>query len=373
MMAEQIPLGVKTALDVLLPVAAFAAGERSVNDVYKHVLIKSDGNQCFAIASNGSQSLIRALPLPLLSEPFSVCMDGVKLRGILSGLKDASEQDMLISWSASSATIKVGRSKLTLAVIPASTYPSPERLGDDAATVVLPSGVILDALRSAIHACGENDVRHFLNGCFLRFDEQTLVVAGSDGHRLCRIVKTVNTSTSAQGILPKKFIDLLHQNAGKMGGDIRLRMNRNMVEATWSGGQLRSALIEGQYPDFTRFFDAKHTPLFTCSKQSILQSISRLRATVYEKLPSLSIESDGGELKLVTLDEHKIESGIDYLTAKIDSNGLKPLSINISYLSDCLNTISDDELNFSLAETGGVVIKSANNVDYLEIIQQLRR
>lgn len=372
-MENQFTLNVKTALDVLLPVAAFAASERSLADAYKHVLIKHDGGKCFAIAGNGNQTLIRTLSLPMIAvEPFEVCLDGVKLRAILSGLKDAAEQDMTVSWNDANATVKVGRSKLTLSVIDPKSYPSPEKLGAEAATVVLPLPVILDALRSVFHACADKDARHYLNGCYLSFDENKLIVAGTDGHRLCRMVKQVGNGNAGQGILPRKFVEHFQLNAGKITGDVRVRLTANMVEATWDGGQLRSNLIDGKYPDIGAFFNAEHTRLFQCSKESILNSIARLRATVYDKLPSLSIEACNSELRLVTLDEHKAESGIDFLVATVQSD-MKPLSININYLSDCINNIDDDNLDFMLAKTGGVVIKPSQHGAYQEIIQPLRR
>ena len=373
-MENQFSISVKTALDVLLPVAVFAASERSLADVYKHVLIKHDGTKCFAIAGNGSQSLIRSLSLPMLAvEPFQVCLDGVKLRAILSGLKDAAEQDMVVSWTEANATIKIGRSKLTLAVINPSGYPSPDRLGNDASTLILPLPVILEALRSVFHACADKDARHFLNGCFLSFDVDKLIVAGTDGHRLCRIVKQVGTGNTGQGILPRKFVEHFHFNAGKVAGDVRLRLTSNMVEATWDGGQLRSNLIDGKYPDISPFFDKGNIKLFQCSKDSMMQSISRLRATVFEKLPSVAIEASSSELRLVTLDEHKAESGIDYVGATICSSLEKPISININYLSECINHIDDDELVFCLSEHGGVIIKAADSSEQQEIINPLRR
>ncbi len=54
-MSQQFSLSVKAALDSLLPVAGFAATERSVNEVYKHVLIKSTGESLYAIGCNGAQ------------------------------------------------------------------------------------------------------------------------------------------------------------------------------------------------------------------------------------------------------------------------------------------------------------------------------
>lgn len=374
-MSNQFSLSIKTALELILPVAAFATVEKGINEVYKHILITHNGSQCFAIGSNGSQSVIRAIPLPMLTEPFKLCIDGIKLRAILVGLKDCSDQDMTISWTDALATIHVGRSKLTLPVINADGFPNPDKLTDEHFSCVMSASMLLQSLHTVSHACAVRDVRFFLNGCFIKFSENGLTVIGSDGHRISRVIKTVKSQSSsgAEGIVPKKFLELFQSNIDKNTGDVRVRMSAAMIEITFNGGQIRSSLIDGKYPDTTGFFQTSDpTPLFVCSRHAMLQSLSRLKATVFEKLPSIGIELKNNEIKLATLNDKKEESGVDFLAATV--TGIDTiLSMNINYLSDCLNQIDDDELSFSLCAGNSVKIQSVHNPEFNGVIAQLRR
>lgn len=380
-MVNQLVLNVKVAIEAILPVSAFAATERSVNDVYKHVLIKFNGNQCFAIGCNGSQSIIRTVQLQgMLVEPFELCLDGVKLRAVLSGLKDVSSQEMTIVWDDVSAVIKVGRSKLNIPVINASAFPYPDKLNDENFCAVLPSTVFIESLKFTSHSCAERDVRYFLNGCHVKFSDGIFCAIGSDGHRISRVVKSISLDSKAsgavhQGIIPKKFLDMLFNNIGKCG-DVRIRMNTDMIEITWSEGQLRSTLIDGKYPDSTAFFSGENTPFFQCSRAELVQSLSRLKATAYEKLPSLSIAlCEDGEVKLSTLDEQKNESGIDFLSARIDpaAQSATEFCVNLFYLSECLSQMNQDDIEFSLCAGNSIKIKQSTDDSVNTVIGQLRR
>lgn len=367
-------ISVKAAIETLMPIAGFAASERSQNEVYKHVLITNNGSQCFAIGCNGAQSVIRSVPIPLMSEPFKVCIDGVKLRAILSSLKDAAEQELSFSWTESVATIKVGRSKLTAAVVNPDSFPHPDRLGDEHFEIVINGSVLLQSLRSVAHSCAARDVRHYLNGCHLKISDSSFSVTGSDGHRISRVIKPLaGQSGNAEGIVPLKLLDLLQANVDKNVGDIRVRISANMAEFTWTGGQIRSTLIDGKYPDTSGFFNCEPKRLFSCSKHALLQSISRLKSTAFEKLPSLAIDAENGELRLATLDERKEESGTDFIAATLTNAELTQLSVNIIYLSDSLNQIEDDEVLFELVSGNSLKIQSVNNPDFNAIIAQLRR
>lgn len=369
-------ISVKDAIASLLPIANFAASERSANEIYKHVLIKNTGSQCFAIASNGAQTVIRGVPLPLIgSEPFSVCIDGNKLRAILSTLKDADEDTIHLSWTDAVATLKIGRSKLTAAVVNPSGYPDPEKLGQEHNSVVLPFGALLQSLRSVSHSVAVRDARHYLNGCHIKFSETGFAVTGSDGHRLSRVCKSMSQTGNgaSEGIVPVKFIDLVASNVDKNCGDVRLRMNSYMVELTWNGGQIRSTLIDGKYPDVSPFFDAKdERKLFSCNKSSVVNAINRLKATVYEKLPSIAVDVENGEIKLSTLDDKQSETGVDYMSAEIADETTR-LSVNISYLSDALNQIDDDAVSFYLVKANSIKVASVSNPEFSAVIAQLRR
>ncbi len=376
-MSQQFSLSVKAALDSLLPVAGFAATERSVNEVYKHVLIKSTGESVYAIGCNGAQSILRTLPTQqMFSDAFELCVDGTKLRAILQGFKDSPDKEMTLTWEAggSSAAVQVGRTKLVLAMIAPEGFPYPEKLVNPNFEIVLKSSVLINALRATNHAIGNRDVRAYLNGCHIKFAGGMFSVTGTDGHRISRVNHGVQLGEQScgEGIIPSRCLDLICTSMDKES-DVRVRMSQGMIELTSAGNQLRSTLIDGQFPDTTHFFgDAVR--LLDCKKSELMQAIGRLRATVYEKLPSLTIELAGkDELKLATLDESKQESGVDFISAAVRADTIPVLSLNISYLSDCLAEIADDEVSLSVLPNNSVRIASLKDSSFHGVIAQLRR
>lgn len=366
---------VKDAIATLLPVALFASSSRTQLDVYKHVLIRSNGTQCFGIACNGAQTIIRTVPLPMIADSFQLCIDGTKFAAILSSLKDSPSDMMAISWTDAVATVKVGRSKLTAQVIDPATFPEPQKLNEEHSSIVMPSSLLLASLKAVIHSCGTNDSRHYLNGCHFTFNSSGFSVTGSDGHRVSRVCKPIVASTQgcSSGIFPKRLVEVLSSTLDKVG-DVRIRLSPKMVELTMQGCQVRSNLLDGTYPDTSNFFQMEsEQPLFTAPKQAVTNALNRLKSTIYEKLPSVSIEAENDEVKLSTLDENKDESGSDYVKATVNDPKLK-VSINISYLSDALSQLDDaDTVCFSAVTAGSIKIRSTNNSEFCAVIAPLRR
>jgi DNA polymerase III sliding clamp (beta) subunit (PCNA family) len=371
---QTFSIQVKDAIATLLPIAVFASSVRSQIDVYKHVLIRSNGAQCFGVACNGAQTIIRSMPLPMLSEPFKVCIDGSKLAAILGSLKDCASETMNITWTDAVATIKVGRSKLTAQVVDPDSFPEPQKLSDEHSSIVMPSSVLLSSIKSVSHSCAANDARNYLNGCYFNFNASGFSVIGSDGHRISRVCKPIvsNAQTNSSGIFPKRLIEVLSSTLDKVG-DVRIRLTTTMVELTMQGCQVRSVLIDGKYPDTATFFVGNEQPLFRATKQSVTNALNRLKATIYEKLPAVSIEADNNEVKLSTLDEKNQESGLDYVQADVVDQSLK-ISMNISYLSDALQQVDDDDtVIFSVVTASSIKISSTKNADFSAVIAQLRR
>ena len=52
---------------------------------------------------------------------------------------------------------------------------------------MLPTFDFITALKVASHAMATNDVRYYLNGVLFRFVGDTLLLTGSDGHRIAKV------------------------------------------------------------------------------------------------------------------------------------------------------------------------------------------
>ncbi|WP_240224606.1 DNA polymerase III subunit beta [Rheinheimera hassiensis] len=366
---KQLTITVKDALDSLLPVAVFAASEKSPLPIHNFVLIKIQNGAVYAISTNGAQTLTRRIASTIDAD-MQLCVSGIKLRAILSGLKDIDGQKPLtISDKGSEGVLKVGRSKLVLETLPPTSFPSPLKLGSENTEVTLPASILLDGVKSVIHAVAERHTHLFFNGLNIILENNTLSLVSSDGHRLSRVIRTDVTTTAGRinAILPRRFLDLLP--LVPKTEHIRLKVDSNMAEVTWGYGQIRSNLIDASFPDTKQHFSASGIEAFTVNRESLLSAITRLNATAEDKRPVIQLTKDAGDLKLVTLNIQNAVTGEDFLPAKLETDFT--ICLNLRYLQDALCGIQDDLVSFEQFDMRFIALKGVNS-QRVELIAPIR-
>jgi DNA polymerase-3 subunit beta len=366
---QQLTITVKEALDSLLPVAVFAASEKSPLAIHNFVLIKIQNGSVYGIATNGAQTLTRRIA-STMDVDIQLSVSGVKLRAVLSGLKDINGQQALtITVNGSEGLIKVGRSKLVLETLPPESFPSPLKLSVESTEVTLPASVLLEGVKSVIHSVADRHTHAFFNGLNIILENNTLSLVSSDGHRMSRVLRSDVAATAGKinAILPRRFLDLL--SLVPKTEQIRLRVDSNMVEITWGLGQIRSNLIDACFPDTQRHFSATGTEAFSVHRESLLSAITRLNATADDKRPVIQISKDAGDIKLETLNMQNAVTGEDFLPARVDSDF--SICLNLRYLQDALSGFSDDSVSFEKSELNFIALKGLSS-ERVELIAPIR-
>src|SRR5690625_6076124 len=80
-------------------------------------------------------------------------------------------------------TIRAGKSRFTLATLPASEFPSSDQ-AETLQTYEVDQKTLRALLDKTAFAMANNDVRHYLNGLLVEFGEKTIRAVATDGHRL---------------------------------------------------------------------------------------------------------------------------------------------------------------------------------------------
>src|SRR5690606_2865918 len=119
--------------------------------------------------------------------------------------------------------VKAGRSRFTLATLPAAEFPALEarEIND---VLELPEGVFKDLIDRVAFAMAVQDVRFYLNGMLFDLRDGSLRAVATDGHRLatCQADLPGHTGTDRQLLLPRKAV--LELQRLLEGGDDLLRL-----------------------------------------------------------------------------------------------------------------------------------------------------
>ena len=135
--------------------------------------------------------------------PGEITVPARKLLDICKALPEGSE--IGLSFNKDQVVVKSGKSKFTLATLPATEYPSTEALGSGS-EVSLPQKEFRALLEDTMFSMAQQDVRYYLNGLLLELEKNSLRAVATDGHRLA--LKEIKVKTgieeAQQIIIPRK-------------------------------------------------------------------------------------------------------------------------------------------------------------------------
>ena len=145
--------------------------------------------------------------------------------------------------------IKAGRSRFSLATLPAAEFPVIEDINAQQ-TVQIPRKELLRLLEKTHFSMAQQDVRYYLNGMLLEIDGASLRAVATDGHRLalCETALAAKAKTAQQVIVPRKGV-LELQRVLTAEGTADVAIGTNHVRAQIGDVRFTSKLIDGRFPE----------------------------------------------------------------------------------------------------------------------------
>lgn len=363
------------AVASIVPVASFVSKKPDSPEL-GCVCLTMKSDELFIVAINGGQSFAKSIKLQMQTVPdFKLCMDATKLRAIISSLKEAESLKFTID--ADGAVISAGRSKLKCPTLSADGFPSPPKVTEQTFSMVIESANFLHLLKRTKHAIAIGDTRYYLNGLNLVCKDGTITANASDGHRLSTCsVGDLKFQGEVNVIIPKTMVDLLaaEKQLEAPNSKIKVSMDSKMIEVIWASGMLRSQLIDGRFPDITRFVSGQFQKKVEADKQNFFASLNRVRGVVQDsKNQMLRMENVDGELRVYATDSNRELLGEDYVTGAVCHDGFATsLSMNVNYLADALAAFAADDVELGSGVNDSLVLFSKSNPLKVEVVMPMR-
>jgi len=158
---------------------------RQTLPVLANLLIQADENGLSLTGTDLEVEMIARCDVPI-EQPGEITIPARKLADIWRALPDGSDVSVVVEGER--ATIRSGRSRFTLATLPAADFPKVEN-GSPDVVVALPQSQIRKLIDQVGFAMAQQDVRVFLNGMLLEISESRIRAVATDGHRLAMVTK----------------------------------------------------------------------------------------------------------------------------------------------------------------------------------------
>ena len=260
-----------------------------------------------------------------------------------------SDAELKFSLDENRMILKAGKSRFTLATLPAVEFPNIE-IAEELTSFTLPEGLLKTGIDRTAFAMAQQDVRYYLNGLLMEIHNNALKFVATDGHRLaiCDVPSDLAGIEDQRLIIPRKGILELSRLLSDGSGETRITLGRNFIRVTSAENSFVCKLIEGVYPDYQNVIPNTGDKNAICDRETLRQALNRVSILSSEKYRGVRMHFSDSTLVVVANnpehEEAEDELPMEYSGAELD------IAFNVSYLIDALTACDGEQVKLNLSD-----------------------
>ncbi len=293
-----------------------------------------------------------------------------KLFDIIRALPDGSR--VTVSQSAEKVTVQAGRSRFTLATLPANDFPSIDEV-EATERVTVPESTLKELIERTSFAMAQQDVRYYLNGLLFDLREGNLRCVATDGHRLalCEAEYEGGVQAKRQIIVPRKGVTELQRLLEGGDREVGLEMGRGHLRVKRNDVTFTSKLIDGRFPDYEAVVPIGADQQVTVDREVLRASLQRAAILSNEKYRGVRIEVSPGQLKISAHNPEQ-EEAQEEIEAETRVDGLS-VGFNVNYLLDALTALKEEQVILAMRDANSsALVREASNERCRHVVMPLR-
>ena len=297
-----------------------------------------------------------------------ITVSGRKLLDICRALPEGSEIN--ISVSGEKLAIKAGRSKFSLATLPAAEFPVVEDIKAGQSLSV--SQETLGRLIEKTHfSMAQQDVRYYLNGMLLETGDGHLRAVATDGHRLALSQSSLDGKVDEQQVIvPRKgVLELQRLMTGE--GDLNIELGANHIRIQLDSIRFTSKLIDGRFPEYDRVIPRESSNELKADRGAFKSALQRTAILSNEKYRGirLVIRDSGVILQAHNPEQEEAEEELEVEYSGEDIE----IGFNVNYLLDALGAVDGDVVTLSVQDSNSsCLIRQPGKDDCTFVVMPMR-
>jgi len=358
------------ARDVLLKPLQAVIGvveRRQTMPILSNVLLVAKGNGLAVTATDLEVELVAQAEVSVDADG-EITVSGRKLLDICRALPEGSEID--ISLSGEKVVVRSGRSKFSLATLPAAEFPTVEDI-KAGQTIKVAQDVLGGLVEKTHFSMAQQDVRYYLNGMLLETAGKFLRAVATDGHRLALSEAELGSAMEEQQVIvPRKgVLELQRLMTGE--GSVNLELGPNHVRIQLDGIRFTSKLIDGRFPEYDRVIPKESSNELTADKDAFRGALQRTAILSNEKYRGirLIIRDSGVVMQAHNPEQEEAEEELEVTYSGEDIE----IGFNVNYLLDALGAVDGDEVTLSVLDgNSSCLIRQPGRDDCKFVVMPMR-
>ncbi len=333
-----------------------------------NILIKSHKGQLLLIATN-LEIAIKVIISAKIEKEGSITLPPKILSGFLNNIKD---EIINCELKDDKFYIKSENHNIQIKTLNAKDFPIIPEI-PNIYYFKLKSDVLIRAVSGVNIAVAHKDTRQELNGVFIKFKKNNLILASTDSFRLMEITVPIIKNTINDRyldyienkdniIIPINIIHEIQQLT--LNKELKIFIKENQIFIDSGDVQIISQLINGHYPDYKQIIPVDCEIKININKNKLIEAI---------KISSLVTNNQNGEIKIlkkkdddfITIISQSVDLGENISKVKIKKNKNEfEIYFNHRYLIEGLNSNlfkTENILMLFKKEKSPVLFKNINN------------
>lgn len=263
-----------------------------------------------------------------------------------------------VSLDAEKLTFSAGRSRYTLATLPANEFPATDHV-ESIETVDIQENKLKKLLDKTSFAMANQDVRYYLNGLLFEFKDGGLRTVATDGHRLavCDHDGKLDIGQNRQIIVPRKGVLELSRMLADSDSPVKLGLGKNHIRLIKAGLVLTSKLIDGRFPDYQAVIPVGTEKKMELDRAAMIHALQRASILSNEKYKGVRLEAAGNMLKIMAHNPQQ-EQAEEELEARLTFDQMA-VGFNVTYLLDALNALEAVEIILEMRDANSSCLISS--------------
>jgi DNA polymerase-3 subunit beta len=359
------------ARDVLLKPLQAVIGvveRRQTMPILSNVLLVAKGGELAVTATDLEVELVAQAEVAVAARG-EITVSGRKLLDICRALPEGSDID--ISVTGEKLVVRSGRSKFSLATLPAAEFPSVEDI-KAGQTIAVQQEMLGRLIEKTHFSMAQQDVRYYLNGLLLETGGKFVRAVATDGHRLalCEAELDGATLDEQQVIIPRKgVLELQRLMSGE--GSVDIELGPNHVRIQLEGIRFTSKLIDGRFPEYDRVIPKESSNELTADRESFKAALQRTAILSNEKYRGirLIIRDSGVVMQAHNPEQEEAEEELEVQYSGEDIE----IGFNVNYLLDALGAVNGDEVTLSVLDgNSSCLIRQPGRDDCKFVVMPMR-
>lgn len=339
----------RVARDVLLKPLQAVIGvveRRQTMPILSNVLLVARDGRLAITATDLEVELVATAEVEIESGG-EITVSGRKLLDICRALPDGADIEM--NSSGEKLAVRSGRSKFSLATLPAADFPTVDDI--KAGQTIQVTHEVLGRLIEKTHfSMAQQDVRYYLNGMLLETGGKHLRAVATDGHRLALCEAEIDGASldEQQVIVPRKGV-LELQRLLADEGDLNIELGANHVRIQLEEIRFTSKLIDGRFPEYERVIPKESKNELTADKGLLRGALQRTAILSNEKYRGirLVIRDSGVVIQAHNPEQEEAEEELEVAYSGEDIE----IGFNVNYLLDALGAVEGEEVTLSVLDS----------------------